>query len=279
VLTDTADTDSLGWPLGSREIQLGTQRLTRLHIPGHTRDSTAYLLHDTRGLRAAFVGDTVMPGALGRSDFEVSEPQKFGPSLKKLEASVGRDTLLLPGHDYDDRYACTLNIEIARQPLVASLLTGSMDARSFAVAKAALEADLAPTEYQTLACGARVDTCSRGGTAELKPGELLARVEQGEKFVLVDVREPYEHRLGLVPQLGEQVRHQAVPLSSIVNAIPDWWAAEPDTTLVLFCRSGNRSAQAARALRRLGLERTFSLAGGIAVWPRQQRETRRATTA
>ncbi|WP_457323971.1 hypothetical protein [Roseateles sp. P5_E11] len=39
---------------------------------------------------------------------------KFGPSLKQLEAAVGRDTLLLPGHDYADRYACTLKIEIAR---------------------------------------------------------------------------------------------------------------------------------------------------------------------
>jgi rhodanese-related sulfurtransferase len=154
-----------------------------------------------------------------------------------------------------------------------------MDAQSFAAAKAVLERDLAPTEYQTLACGARVDPCSKGAAAELKPGELLARVGQGEKFVLVDVREPYEHRLGMAPQLGEQVRRQAVPLSSIVNALPDWLAAAPDTTLVLFCRSGSRSAQAAQALRRLGLERTVSLAGGIALWPRQPHEARPATIA
>lgn len=281
VLTDadTGDTDSLGWPRGSQEIPLGTQWLTRLHIPGHTRDSTAYLLHDARGLRAAFVGDTVMPGALGRSDFDVSEPLSFGPSLKQLEASVGRDTLLLPGHDYDGRYACTLGIEIARQPLVASVLASTMDAQSFAAAKAVLERDLAPTEYQTMACGARVDSCSKMAAAELKPSELLARIEQGEKFVLVDVREPYEHRLGMAPQLGEQVRRQAVPLSSIINAIPDWLSAEPDTTLVLFCRSGSRSAQAAQALRRLGLERTVSLAGGIALWPQQQHEARQVATA
>jgi glyoxylase-like metal-dependent hydrolase (beta-lactamase superfamily II)/rhodanese-related sulfurtransferase len=282
VLADTAgpsDCDSLGWPRGAQQIQLGAQRLTRLHIPGHTRDSTAYLLHDASGLCAAFVGDTVMPGALGRSDFDVSEPQKYGASLKQLEAAVGRDTLLLPGHDYDDRFACTLGIEIARQPLVASMLTGSMEAKSFAAAKAVLEKDLAPTEYQTMACGARVDTCSKAAGVELKPSELLDRIGRGEKFVLVDVREPYEHRLGIAPQLGEQVRRQAVSLSSIINAIPDWLAAKPGATLVLFCRSGNRSAKAAQALRRLGLERTVSLAGGLALWPEQQRDARQAATA
>lgn len=282
VLADTAhsvDRDSLGWPSAAQEIQLGAQRLTRLHIPGHTRDSTAYLLHDASGLCAAFVGDTVMPGALGRSDFDVSEPQKYGPSLKRLEAAVGRNTLLLPGHDYDDRFACTLNTEIERQPLVASVLMGAMDAKSFAAAKAVLEKDLAPTEYQTMACGARVDTCSQQAAVELNPGELRARIEQGEQFVLVDVREPYEHRLGMAPQLGEQVRRQAVSLSAIINAIPDWLAAGPGTTLVLFCRSGNRSAKAAQALRRLGLERTVSLAGGIALWPELQQEARQPATA
>lgn len=86
--------------------------------------------------------------------------------------------------------------------------------------------------------------------------------------MLVDVREPYEHRLGMAPQLGEQVRGQAVSLSSISNTIP-----------VLFCRSGNRSAQAAQAQRRLGLERTVSLAGGTALWPEQQHEARQAATA
>ena len=196
-----------------------------------------------------------------------------------MEAAVGRDTLLLPGHDYDDRFACTLGIEIARQPLVASVLTGSMDAKSFAAAKAVLEKDLAPTEYQTMACGARVDTCSKAAGVELNPSELLDRIERGEKFVLIDVREPYEHRLGIAPQLGEQVRRQAVSLSSIINAIPDWLAAKPGATLVLFCRSGNRSAKAAQALRRLGLERTVSLAGGLALWPEQQRDARQAAAA
>ncbi len=38
--------------------------------------------------------------------------------------------------------------------------------------------------------------------------------------------------------------------------------------MVCFCRSGNRSAQAARALRRLGHAQAWSLRGGLALLPR-----------
>lgn len=267
VLIEQLATDDLGWPLHADQIQLGSLRITRLAIPGHTADSKAYLLSDTSGMRAAFVGDTVMPGALGRSDFHVSDPQAFGPSLRLLDRTVGRQTMLLPGHDYDDRYACTLGVEVTRQPLVAHVLNGSLNAIDFAAAKATLEKDLAPTEYQTMACGARVDICSRTATVELLPGDLLRWLNADENIVLVDVRELYENRLSQPRSLGRIGKHLAVPLSAIVNAIPGWLAAREDTSLVLFCRSGNRSAKAAQALRRLGLSRTWSLAGGVALWP------------
>jgi rhodanese-related sulfurtransferase len=51
------------------------------------------------------------------------------------------------------------------------------------------------------------------------------------------------------------------------NAIPDWLALPQDVALVFFCRSGTRSAQAARALRRLGHSQSWSLAGGLALLP------------
>lgn len=266
-LTEADDTDALGWPRGADAIQLGTQRLTRLAIPGHTADSTAYLWSDGAGLVAAFVGDTVMPGALGRSDFPVSQPLSYGPSLRALEAAVGRSTLLLPGHDYDERHACTLNTEIGRQPLLASLLLDGMDATRFAQAKAALEQGMAPTEYETMACGARVDTCSAATDVELSPQEATALPDRGHRVLAVDVRELYEQRLGLTPELGAGWRRQAVPLSTLVNAVPGWLAHDADTAILLYCRSGNRSAKAAQALRRLGLQRVWSLAGGVALWP------------
>jgi cysteine desulfurase len=262
--------DALGWPEGATQIALGALRLTRLAVPGHTADSTVYLLRDAKGLRLAFVGDTVMPGALGRSDFAQSRPLAFGPSLLKLQRALKPDTLLLPGHDYDDRFASTLVTERMAQPLLDDVLDGHLDAGGFASAKAALERDLGLTEYRTMACGARVDRCAGGagsGMPELSPEASAALLRRHPGLLLVDVREPYEQRLGQ-PGVLDAARRQAVPLSRLLNALPDWLALPNETPILFFCRSGNRSAQAARALRRLGHAQAWSLAGGLALWPR-----------
>lgn len=90
--------------------------------------------------------------------------------------------------------------------------------------------------------------------------------------LLVDVREPYEHALGGRPDLGPGVHPnnvQSVPLGSLLNALPAWLKLEADTPVLFYCRSGNRSAQAARALRRLGHANAWSLEGGLALWTAQ----------
>jgi len=260
--------DGLGWPRGADAITLGARRLTRLAVPGHTLDSSAYLLHDADGLRLAFVGDTVMPGALGRSDFEQSAPLRYAASLRLLLQAVGPRTLLLPGHDYDDRFATTLAVECAAQPLLADVLAGRLDDARFAAAKAGLEQGLALTAYRTLACGARVDSGCTQGPSELVPERLLQLARQPGGLVLVDVREPYEQRLGQAPALDGAVQREAVALSGLPDALARWLALPAAAPVVFFCRSGNRSAQAARALRRLGHEQAWSLAGGLALWPR-----------
>jgi cysteine desulfurase len=260
--------DGLGWPEGETRIELGAQSLSRLPTPGHTADSCAYLLHGPKGLRLAFVGDTVMPGALGRSDFAQSAPLQFAPSLLKLAEALGPQTLLLPAHDYDNLLASTLEVECIQQPLLAGVLSGRLDAAAFAAAKAGLEQHLGLTEYQTLACGARNPRCSTGGAAiSLPPQQLPALLAAQPGLQLVDVREPYEQRLGQAPDFGTPAR--AMPLSMLLDALPDWLALPPDTPLLFYCRSGNRSSQAAEALRRLGRSQSWSLAGGLALWPRR----------
>jgi cysteine sulfinate desulfinase/cysteine desulfurase-like protein/glyoxylase-like metal-dependent hydrolase (beta-lactamase superfamily II)/rhodanese-related sulfurtransferase len=262
------DVDGLGWPRGVDTLELGALKLSRLAIPGHTQDSTAYLLHDGAGLRLAFVGDTVMPGALGRSDFQQSAPQHYGASLRRLQQAVGPDTLLLPGHDYDDRFASTLAVESTAQPLLGDVLSGRIDDAGFAAAKARLEQGLALTEYQTVACGARVDGGCPLASSELSLAALTQLTREHPGLVLVDVREPYEQRLGHAPELGADVRREAVALSGLPNALARWMALPAGTPVIFFCRSGNRSAQAAQALRRLGHDQAWSLSGGLALWPR-----------
>jgi cysteine desulfurase len=285
-MTDHRRLDALGWPLEADEISVGALRIRRLAVPGHTLDSTAYLLEDSTGLCAAFVGDTVMPGALGRSDFPVSTPRSYFDSLHLIHQVIGGDTLLLPGHDYDQRFATTLAVECKAQPLVEGVLTGRVKAQAFVQAKADLERHLAPTEFQTMACGARVDTghdvgspasgpadrieISQADKIEISQADLADELASARRLVLVDVREAYEQQMSPLAQrwpLAAQAHIEVVPLSTLLNQLPAWRNLPPDTPLVFCCRSGNRSTQAARALRRLGHSQAFSLAGGFALLP------------
>lgn len=84
---------------------------------------------------------------------------------------------------------------------------------------------------------------------------------------LVDVREAYEQRVCGAAAHLPSILCEAVPLTRLPDAAPAWLALPADTPLVFMCRSGNRSAQAAAALRRLGRVQAYSLAGGLALWP------------
>ena len=270
-LTDQGSVHALGWPTGCAGIRLGQRALKRLATPGHTQDSTAYLLTDSRTDRQlAFVGDTVMPGALGRSHFDQSAPLEFAASLRKLQQAVGPETLLMPGHDYDDRFATTLAVESLAQPLLNQALRGALGREQFAAAKAALEDGLELTEYQTVACGARVDRGFDERRSDIALAEVQRLLQSHPDLLLVDVREPYEQRLSEPLKLGSEVHRETVPLSGLLNALPEWLKLSGETPVLFYCRSGNRSAQAAKALRRLGHQRTWSLAGGLALWPARE---------
>jgi glyoxylase-like metal-dependent hydrolase (beta-lactamase superfamily II) len=81
------------------EVQVGEARLRALHTPGHTFESTCYLLDD----RAVFTGDTLFLGSVGRPDLEAS-PDETRRRTQALHRSLGRifhlapDTLVLPAH-------------------------------------------------------------------------------------------------------------------------------------------------------------------------------------
>jgi adenylyltransferase/sulfurtransferase len=93
--------------------------------------------------------------------------------------------------------------------------------------------------------------------ATLEPAELEARRRRGEDLDLVDVREPEEWAEAHIQ--GARL----VPLSTLRDAVATFDRARD---VVVYCRSGARSAAAVRQLRALGIERAWSLAGGILRW-------------
>ncbi len=96
-----------------------------------------------------------------------------------------------------------------------------------------------------------------GNETEIDVRELKRKMDAGDDFFLLDVREPNEFKIGQIPgatliPLGEvPQRYQEVP---------------KDKEVIVFCKMGGRSARAASFLRQQGFGRVRNLKGGILDW-------------
>lgn len=94
---------------------------------------------------------------------------------------------------------------------------------------------------------------------EASVADVQAKLQAGEKFLLVDVREESEwakdHLPGAV-HLGKGTIER-----DIEEKVPDL-----DTPMVLYCGGGFRSALAADNLQKMGYRNVISMDGGIRVW-------------
>ena len=100
---------------------------------------------------------------------------------------------------------------------------------------------------------------SRRRVRETTVDEVKARMDRGDKFVLVDVREDREFAQDHLPgavHLGKGVIER-----DIEGKYPD-----TGTPLVLYCGGGYRSAMAADNLQKMGYTNVISMDGGIRVW-------------
>jgi cysteine sulfinate desulfinase/cysteine desulfurase-like protein/rhodanese-related sulfurtransferase len=98
---------------------------------------------------------------------------------------------------------------------------------------------------------------------ELSAADLQPHLDAHPATILVDVRDEVEHAVSRLPApLATAVN---VPLARLTEAAPRWLAAAHRPPIVFFCRSGNRSARAASALRALGYDDAFHLGGGLAL--------------
>ncbi len=95
------------------------------------------------------------------------------------------------------------------------------------------------------------------GVPTLTPSDLAARLARGEALDLVDVREAHEWDICRIE--GARL----APLSSFADALRTLDSARD---VVLYCRSGVRSAKALRQLQAAGFKRVWNLAGGILRW-------------
>lgn len=94
---------------------------------------------------------------------------------------------------------------------------------------------------------------------EISVDQVQVKLQGGEKFMLVDVREESEYAKDHLPgaiHLGKGIIER-----DIEERVPD-----PQTPMVLYCGGGFRSALAADNLQKMGFCNVLSMDGGIREW-------------
>ncbi|MEX2584587.1 MAG: molybdopterin-synthase adenylyltransferase MoeB [Gemmatimonadota bacterium] len=112
-------------------------------------------------------------------------------------------------------------------------------------------------------CGVDTDTKGQQGMTSDQPDlsvlELKERLDRGDDLTVIDVREPYEWDIGNLGSEGARL----IPLGELTQRHQE---IDSDDEVVVYCRSGARSARAVEFLRQQGYSRVRNLEGGILAW-------------
>src|SRR5689334_15962343 len=100
---------------------------------------------------------------------------------------------------------------------------------------------------------------ARGRIRETDVPTIHQRLEAGDDFILIDVREESEFAAGHIPgaiHIGRGILER-----DIEATVPDH-----DEEIVLYCGGGFRSALAADNMQKMGYTNVISMDGGFRAW-------------
>ena len=126
----------------------------------------------------------------------------------------------------------------------------------------AAEPVTALVDYEAF-CGVVSDGALQAAAGStITPGELKARFEAGDDFMLVDVREPHEFEIVRIPG-SVLIPKDRILSGEALSELPQ------DRPIVLHCKSGVRSAEALAALHSAGFRDAVHVGGGVLGWARE----------
>ena len=99
-----------------------------------------------------------------------------------------------------------------------------------------------------------------GISMELEPREVKAKLDRGDAFVLVDVREPHEWQMCRIDAA------KLIPLGDLPARLSE---LDPSAEIVMHCKAGGRSAKAVALLKEKGFGNVWNMKGGILLWSDQ----------
>ena len=255
------------------------EELKVITTPGHTPGSISFLWRDR-----LFTGDSLLIDGCGRTDFQGGNSGELYDAITQRLFTLPDDTLVYPGHDYQGRWVSSIKQERTKNPR----LTGKSREQFIEIMEnlnlpnpKLIDEAVPANRY----CGLDEDECQDAvvrrelslpkrnmGTAKDKVAAAKQQitevtVETAKKLIaegninIVDVREGNEYEAGHLDDSILLPRGVLEFKISDVNQLLDKSGA-----VLVYCRTGGRSALAAQAMQELGYNNVLSMAGGFEAW-------------
>ena len=263
-------------------FRLGKISIKVLHTPGHTMESTTYLLLDEEGKEhAIFTGDTLFLGDVGRPDLAqksdtLTMEDLAGYSFDSLRNKImplPDDVTVYPAHGAGS--ACGKNMmketvdTLGNQRKMNYALREDMTKAEFI--KEVTEGLLPPPAYFPLNVKMNkegyenIETVLSNGLKPLTPSEFEVIANETEA-VMLDVRTPFDFATGHIPN--------SIFIGLDGSFAP--WVGEMIVDVkqpILLIAPEGREKEALTRLSRVGFDNTMGyLAGGVEAWEAEGRE-------
>jgi len=259
-----------------QEFKIGAINLTALHTPGHTMESTTYLLRDANNKDIAiFSGDTLFLGDVGRPDLaqkaaDLTQEDLAGmlyESLRKKIIPLADDLLVYPAHGAGS--ACGKNLSketvgtLGEQKKTNYALRTDMTKEDFI--KEVTDGLLPPPQYFPLNVKMNkegyedIQTVLESGTKPLSPEAYEVTANETEAIIL-DVRHQDDFAKGHIPQSI---------FIGIDGGFAPWVGAMVGNVAqpILLVTPEGREEETVTRLARVGFDNTLGfLKGGIEAW-------------
>jgi len=267
----------------NQEFKLGDITIKVLHTPGHTMESSTFLLIDAEGKNhAIFSGDTLFIGDVGRPDLaqkagSITEKDLAGylyDSLRSKIMPLADDVIVYPAHGAGS--ACGKNMSkettgtIGNQKITNYALRADMTKEEFITE--VTDGLLPPPAYfpQNVKMNKEgyddLDVVIKRGTQGLSPTEFENKVNETGAIVL-DVRHQNDFVLGHIPRSI---------FIGIDGGFAPWVGAligDVKQPILLVAPEG-REAEVITRLSRVGFDNTLGfLKGSFKAWENEGRET------
>lgn len=273
----------------NQEFELGKIKIRAIHTPGHTMESTCFLLIDEEGKETAiFTGDTLFIGDVGRPDLaqhvvsDLTQEKLAGHLYESLHNKImplPNDLIVYPGHGAGSACGKKMSKEttdtLGNQKLFNYALNPNLTKEAFI--KEILTGLVAPPSYfpQNVLMNIKgyesLEEVMKRGTQSLTPAAFEAAANETEALVL-DVRDAQIFAKGFVPN-AINIGLDGQFASWVGTLIPD--IRQP----ILLVTEQGREQEAITRLARVGYDNCIGyLEGGFEAWKEAQKEIEAVAT-